>query len=93
MFDTLRSTRITTCSLDIAAYMLLMGAKLEGVTVIAKNRAAFTLTGRGIPQHLHDYQAGKRIKFSPKRYMEMRYDLKKMTPDPDQIEEISDHTK
>lgn len=88
MFDTLRSNTCTICNLDIAAYLLLMGCRLEGVSMIAKNRAAFTLTGRNVPQMIHDYKNNKRIKFAPKAYMDCRYDLKKMTPDPEEISEM-----
>ena len=88
MLDTLRSSSCTICNLDMAAYLMLMGCRLEGVAVISKNRAAFTLTGRGIPQHIHEYKNYKRIKFSPKAYMEHRYELKKLCPDPLDIEEI-----
>lgn len=93
MFDTLRSHTCTICNLDMAAYLLLMGCRLEGVSVQSKTRAAFTITGRNIPQHIHDYKKGKRIKFSPRVYMDMRYDLKKMCPDPSQIEELPDIPK
>lgn len=89
MFDTLRTSNITICDIDVVAYLMMHGAKLEGVTVHAKNRAAFTLTGKNIPNLLHDFKQCKIIKFSPKAYMDIRRDLKHLSPDPAHVPEIN----
>jgi hypothetical protein len=88
MFDTIRCSAVTLCDLDVAAYLMLMGCKLEGVTVHAKSRGSFTLTGRRVPDLIHDFKHGKMIRFSPRVYMELRRDLKRLVPDPADIPDI-----
>lgn len=89
MFDTLRTTCCTISDIDIGAYLLLHGAKLEGVVVIAKNRGAYTFTHKKLSQLIHEYKQYKPLKFSPKAFIDMRNDLKRMTPDPAFIPDIN----
>ncbi len=81
MFDAIRRTSCTITDIDVGAYLMLKGAKLEGVTIIARNRASYTFTGKNILALVYEYKQSKRIRFSPKAFCDFRYELKKFSRD------------
>ncbi len=74
---TLRPCHTSTTNLDLAAYLMLRGARLEGIEPLGAKRDCFVFTHKGILDFVNDYEAHKPIKFSPKALMEMRLELKR----------------
>lgn len=66
----------STTNLDLAAYLELSGARLEGVERQNPKIATFIFSHRNILKLVNDYHACRRIRFSPKAYAESRYRLK-----------------
>lgn len=79
MFDTIRPTSCTIGDLNLGTYLMLRGAKLEGTTVQAPNRASFTFTHKHLADFVHEYHQGQEIRFSPKILFQFREDLKRLT--------------
>lgn len=79
MLDVIRPTSCGISDLNLASYLMLRGAKLEGVTVIQKNRASFMFTHKRMSDLIHDYNQHRRIKFSPRALFEFRESLKRLS--------------
>jgi hypothetical protein len=79
MFSAIRPTCSTISDLNLAAYLMLRGAKLEGVEVIAPKRGAFIFTHKRLADLIHAYHQHAEIRFSPKALFEGRESLKRMS--------------
>ena len=69
----------STLDIDLAAYLMLRGAKLMGLVPLSEKRANFVLVHRKVLKFVCDWGGCKMIKFAPKAYCNMRYFLKHET--------------
>lgn len=81
-FDVIRSTSCTISDLDLGCYLWYRGAKLEGTTIMEKNRAAFTFSHKHLTDLIHEYKQYRSIKFSPRALFDFRDDLKRLALPP-----------
>ena len=78
MFSSIRPTTCTISDIDLGTYLMLRGAKLEGVEVIQPKRAAFTFSHKHLSDFIHEYHQGQEVRFSVKALFQFRYDLKRL---------------
>lgn len=83
MFDTIRPTTCTISNIDLGSYLMLRGARLEGTSVISKNRGAFTFSHKRLSDLIHDFHQDREIRFSPKALFRFRDDLKRLVVYPE----------
>ncbi|PQO47388.1 hypothetical protein C5Y93_04920 [Blastopirellula marina] len=67
----------STLDIDLAAYLMLRGAALHGVYRHNKAVCNFVFTHKSVLNFVIEYKRYKRIRFAPKEFIDMRFQLKK----------------
>jgi hypothetical protein len=80
---TLRINRTTTSNLDLAAYLMLRGCRLEGIEKTSQFRSMFIITGENVPELVNEFASYTPVEFSPKAFMDVRSAIKRMAMEED----------
>lgn len=70
---------VTITDINLGAYLMLRGARLQSVDEVAPRRKAFLFTHKRMRDILHDYEQHAEIRFSPKILFGFREQLKHLT--------------